>query len=343
MEQERNVHSPPEGHSAHKERGHPERPERVEMIRKSIEDLGLWNKYAHLEPVDIPLDVLNMVHQPAYLEKLRRASKHGNRLDMDTYTTPSSWKLAKNAAGGAIAVARSVWDRIAMRGFAITRPPGHHATPNRAMGFCLLNNVALAAEYLIQEKNAKRLAIIDLDQHHGNGTQDIFWMRSDVFYLSTHQYPHYPGTGRVDEVGAGDGEETTANFPMPPGSGDQAYRTITNVAILPLLDRYKPDMILISYGFDTHWRDPLGNLLLSAEVYGEIISKLTNWADQHASGRIALFLEGGYDLQAAVGCTQAVISALLGVGYEDTIGPAPNPEVDSWKEMCERVKQIWDL
>lgn len=333
----------PEGHSAHAERGHPERPERVEVIRNTFQNLGWWNRYPLIDPLDLPNEVFHEVHQPDYLEHLQTACSRGNRMDMDTYTTKASWHLANNAAGGAIAVARSVWERIAMRGFALTRPPGHHATPNRAMGFCLLNNVALAAEYLIHMKSAKRLAIIDLDQHHGNGTQEIFWMRPNVFYLSTHQYPHYPGTGHTEETGAKGGEGTTANFPMPPGSGDQAYQTIINKAILPLLSRFDPEMILVSYGFDTHWRDPLGNLLLSAKAYGELISQLTQWADENANGRIALFLEGGYDLQAAAACSHAVVAAMLGLDYKDSIGPPPSPEGNAWKEMFERVKKIWEL
>jgi acetoin utilization deacetylase AcuC-like enzyme len=333
----------PEGHSAHAERGHPERPERVEVIRNTFQDLSWWDRYPHIAPESLPNEVLQKVHQPAYLKNLREACSRGNRMDMDTYTTKASWQLALNAAGGAIAVVDSIWDGRAMRGFALTRPPGHHATPNRAMGFCLLNNVAIATEYLIQMKNAKRLAIIDLDQHHGNGTQDIFWMRPDVLYLSTHQYPHYPGTGHEEEIGAGEGEGTTVNFPMPPGSGDQAYLTIMNDAILPLLSNFDPEMILVSYGFDTHWRDPLGNLLLSAETYGELISQLTQWADENADGHIALLLEGGYDLKAATACTQSVIAALLGIDYKDPIGSSPSPEGDAWREMFARVKEIWDL
>jgi acetoin utilization deacetylase AcuC-like enzyme len=209
------------------------------------------------------------------------------------------------------------------------------------MGFCLLNNVALTAEYLIQEKGASRLAIVDLDLHHGNGTQDIFWRRSDVFFISIHQSPLYPGTGGLDEIGAGPGEGFTANFPLPPGSGDQAYQAFMETLILPLLDRYGPEMLLVSFGFDPHWRDPLGHLLLSAGVYGELIRSLTNWADDRCDGRIAVVLEGGYDLEAGAACGQACVAALSGLPWQDPLGLSPRMEAKSWQYVLQAAKGFW--
>jgi len=333
----------PEGHQAHSEYGHPERPERVEVIREMLTDTGIWGLYPELAPIPIPPEIFEKIHDPEYLKMLEKTSAMERRLDMDTYTTAASWELAKKTAGGAVAVAKSVWREEAKRGFALTRPPGHHATIRRGMGFCLLNNVAIAAEYLLQKENALRLAIIDLDLHHGNGTQDIFWKRDDVFYFSTHQYPHYPGSGLLSDVGAGPGEGKTANFPMPPMSGDQAYEAVMTEAILPLLDRYRPEMILVSYGFDTHWRDPLGNILLSAAGYQRIITQLVAWADMYSKGRIALFLEGGYDLNAATACAGAVVSALLGREWQDTIGLSPISEMNTWQEMLKKAKRMWGL
>ncbi len=333
----------PPGHEAHEERGHPERPERVEAMVQSLQQIGWWDSFPHLKPDEVPQDVLEAIHAPGYLHNLKAVCEQGRRIDMDTYTTRASWDLALNAVGGAIAVSRTVWQREARRGFALTRPPGHHATRDRGMGFCLLNNIALAAEYLLQKEGAKRVAIVDLDLHHGNGTQDIFWNRGDVLYISTHQYPHYPGTGGLDEVGAGSGDGATANFPMPPMSGDAAYSAVMDEAILPLLDRFAPEMILVSYGFDTHWRDPLGNILLSAEGYRYLISRLTEWADQNCDGRMALFLEGGYDLDAAAACTQGVVAALLGEDWEDPISPSPQPETNAWAEMLRMAKEVWQL
>jgi len=333
----------PEGHKAHAAYGHPERPERVEVIKKALVKAGIWDSFPRLVPQPVIQTVLEDVHDSGYLDYLKKACKSGSGLDVDTYTTKASWDLAKNAVGGAIAVARSVWQQESKRGFALTRPPGHHATRNRGMGFCLLNNVAIAAEHLLQEEGAIRLAIIDLDLHHGNGTQDVFWSREDVLYISIHQYPHYPGTGNLHEVGTGYGEGTTANFPMPPMSGDKAYETVMDELIIHLLNNYNPDMILVSYGFDTHWKDPLGQVLLSAGGYARLITRLTKWADEGCGGKIALFLEGGYNLDAAKACTLGVIAALLDQDWEDPIGPSPIPETNAWQGMLKQARLIWGL
>lgn len=333
----------PEGHGAHYENGHPERPERVEAIKNVLLDRGWWGEHTKVGPYPISEDVLYAIHDERYLNELERISIAGQHYDMDTYTTPASWDLAFKAAGGAVAIADKVWSREVKRGFALTRPPGHHATSRRAMGFCLLNNVALAAEYLVQEYHAKKIAIIDIDLHHGNGTQDIFFNRGDIFYISTHQYPHYPGTGALNEIGDGNGKGTNANLPMPPMSGDQAFRTAFEEIIFPLLDSYQPEMILVSYGFDSHWRDPLGYLLLTSGAYGQIISALRKWADKNCNGRIALFLEGGYDLEAAKSCSLAVVAALIEESIDEFDEHSPTPEGENWKNMLDQVKHIWHL
>jgi acetoin utilization deacetylase AcuC-like enzyme len=333
----------PTGHTKHFQNGHPERPERVESIRQSLETKGWWDKFPKIEPIPLPDEVLYEVHESQYLSKVHELSTRGNWFDMDTYSTQSSYDLAIKAAGGAAAVASQVWRRKSRKGFALTRPPGHHATSNRAMGFCLVNNIAVAAQYLLQLERASRLAVIDLDLHHGNGTEKIFYNRDDVFYMSTHQSPLYPGTGNLGDTGSGEGMRYNANFPLPPLSGDRAFTSVMNELIIPLLDSYKPEMILVSYGFDTHWRDPLGNLLLSAGVYRYLIQSLNDWSDQHCNGRIALFLEGGYDLEAARMCSQAVVAALLGEKWEDTLGTAPKTEDNKWLNMLHQAKQLWNL
>ncbi len=333
----------PHGHEAHYELGHPERPERVETIRQALEAAGWWDHYPQLAPIEISDNLLNRIHDPSYVKILPEISRKGQHLDMDTYTTPASWELALSTAGGAVSTASSVWQGQSRRGFALTRPPGHHATASLGMGFCLLNNVALAAEYLLLECGAQKLAIVDLDLHHGNGTQDIFWRRGDVFYISTHQSPLYPGSGSLTETGAGDGLGCTANFPLPPGSGDQAFMEIMSGIIIPLLDRYQPQIILVSYGFDPHWRDPLGLLQLTATGYGNLIASLASWADDHCSGKIALFLEGGYDLEAAAACSLCVTAALLGQQWQDSLGPSPQTEGYSWQSVYRRARQIWEI
>jgi len=333
----------PKGHQAHQSHGHPERPERVDRIRQALVQIESWDEYPHLEPATLPQDVLESVHDPAYLASLKEVCKYGGYLDADTYTTPSSWELALHAAGGAIAIARAVWRGDVKKGFALTRPPGHHATSSRGMGFCLINNVAVAAEYLISEEKVQRVAIVDLDLHHGNGTQEIFWERSDVLYISTHQSPLYPGSGDVEETGAGSGGGFTANFPLPPGSGDQAFNGIMGDFIIPLVHRFEPQVILVSFGFDTHWRDPLGSLLLSASGYGKLIADLIAFVDENAAGKLALFLEGGYDLEAGAACGQAVVSALLGQSWQDPLGLAQQPETPYWMTMARRAREIWKL
>jgi acetoin utilization deacetylase AcuC-like enzyme len=206
-----------------------------------------------------------------------------------------------------------------------------------------LNNVALAAQELLVHHGARRLAVIDLDLHHGNGTQDIFWERSDVFYVSTHQSPLYPGSGGLDESGAAAGKGFTANFPLPPGSGDEAFDHILRGLILPLLDGYKPEMLLVSFGFDPHWRDPLGHLQLSAGGYAAMIAALADWADIHCAGRISLFLEGGYDLEAAAACGAGAAAALIGEKWTDPLGPSPRPEGKSWQAVYRRGREIWGV
>lgn len=332
----------PEGHAAHYERGHPERPERIEVIRAALSEAGLWERYSKLPAIELPDDLVESVHSAAYLNLLEMACRRGGHLDPDTYTTPATWDLAHRAAGGAAAVASAVWQGKARRGFALTRPPGHHAMRGQGMGFCLLNNIAIAAEYLVRNHKVQRLAIVDLDLHHGNGTQDIFWTRSDVFYISTHQFPFYPGTGSLEDTGDGAGRGWTANFPLPPGSGDNAYLAIMDELILPLLDRKKPQIILVSYGFDPHWSDPLGQLLLTADGYGRLLQKLSAWADLNCGGRIAMILEGGYDLKAGQACSLAVVSAMLGKGWEDPY-PCPYTESKAWQATLRKGHALWDV
>jgi acetoin utilization deacetylase AcuC-like enzyme len=315
----------------------------VEAIRSALVAAEYWEPYPKVAPVAVEEEILTAIHSESYLHALPDLCKHSEMLDMDTYTTPSSWNLALQAAGGAVAVSTLIWRGEARRGFALTRPPGHHATFHRGMGFCLINNAAVAAQYLLTKENAQRIAIVDIDLHHGNGTQDIFWFRKDVFYISMHQSPLYPGTGDLNETGAGEGQGYTANLPLPPATGDAGFQVLTEEVILPLLDTYHPEMILVSYGFDAHWRDPLGYLRLSAMGYYQVIKKLTQWADAHCNGRILLVLEGGYDLDSAAACSVGVVSALLSEPFTDPLGPAPRPEGNSWRQVLERAKEIWEL
>jgi acetoin utilization deacetylase AcuC-like enzyme len=333
----------PQGHEAHYHPQHPERPERVEAIREAFIQAGYWGRFSGLEAVAVPEKVMHGVHLSYYLDQLKDACRKSLWLDADTFLVPASWELALQTAGGAVAVGRQVWERNSSTGFALCRPPGHHATPDKAMGFCLLNNVAVCAEDLIQNYGARRIAILDFDLHHGNGTQDIFWEREEVFYLSTHQWPLYPGTGRLTDRGAGNGLGKTANIPFPPGTGDEGFLTCLNEIFIPLLERYEPEMLLISVGFDSHWMDPLGYLQLSSSGYHQLIKQLNAWAKTHCQGRIALVLEGGYDLEAISECSLAVVTALLDEPFEDRLGPPRFQSDTRWKNILRQARELWQV
>jgi len=332
----------PRGHEAHFSSGHPERPERIDAVVKALKDRGWWNLFPKTEAISIPDSVLLNVHDPGYISALVQTVKKGEWLDVDTYTTPASWVLALQTAGGTAATAEAVWSTKNLRGFAITRPPGHHASRAAGSGFCLINNIAVAAEFLIREKKAERLAILDIDLHHGNGTQDIFYSRNDVLFISIHQYPLYPFSGRLDDLGQGSGLGYTLNFPMAPRSGDDAYLTVMNELILPVLESFSPEMILISYGFDAHWLDPLGGLNLTASGYFQIIRMVSAWSDIYCQGKVMLVLEGGYDLEAASACTQACVAGALGECWEDPLGPSPKSNSEHWKTNLVKAKDIWE-
>jgi acetoin utilization deacetylase AcuC-like enzyme len=327
----------PRGHELHVLPGHPETPERVEAIRAELDRTGLWTPFPQLEALEVPDKVLHRIHQSYLVEFLASSAGLGGRVDADTYLTGESWELAQQAAGGALSVAAAVWQRAAVRGFSLSRPPGHHATPGQAMGFCLLNNVALAAEYLLQNEGAKRVAIIDLDVHHGNGTQDIFYDRDEVLFISTHQWPLYPGTGRLSERGTAGAHGFTLNLPLPPLSGDLAYGTAMQEVILPALADFGPDMLLVSAGFDTHWRDPLANVLLSAGAYGGLVRDLAEFADSYCQGRIAMILEGGYDLEGGAASAAAAVAGLLGKEYDDYLGGSPWEESWDWQRVVDQA------
>lgn len=333
----------PEQHYLHQTRQHPERPERIETIHDVLVNKGWWDTYPRVESISIMPDVIHAIHDPNYLSILQQACKYSDWYDQDTFLVPESYDIALTTAGGTINVARKVWTREANSGFAICRPPGHHATRNRAMGFCLLNNVAIAAQDLITTFGAAKIAILDIDLHHGNGTQDIFWDRNDVFYISFHQSPLYPGSGGVNDIGEGSGKWATANLPFPPGTGDKGYLTSMNEFILPLLNNYKPEMLLLSLGLDAHWLDPLGYIQLTANGYLKFIQGIYDWANQNCLGRIALVLEGGYNLDAINACSTASICALINEPFTDSIGSPPYASSNHWKNILQEAKQLWQI
>lgn len=313
----------------HQLSGHPEHPQRFDHFGR-LQEYPFASKLLLEIPSDVDRDVILAVHPSQYLDSLEESSRRGEGfLDYgDTYVTSASYQSALQAVGGATAMVDAVINGKANSGFAIVRPPGHHATASRAMGFCLLNNVAIAARYA-QSKGLARVMIIDFDVHHGNGTQDIFETDPNVYYLSTHQGGIFPGTGHIHEVGRGDGEMTNLNIPLPPGAGDLAFNLITESIIIPAAMRFIPQILLISAGFDAHWCDPLASLQLTTSGYYEIGKVLIQLSREVCNGRIAFVLEGGYDPEALTDNIAAVFASMAGEPPPaDRLGPAPYPEPD---------------
>jgi acetoin utilization deacetylase AcuC-like enzyme len=240
------------------------------------------------------------VHSPGHLGRLERLRPETGiaRIDADTLMSSESYRVAKLAVEGTLTAADGILSGRFANAFCAVRPPGHHAESNRAMGFCLLNNIAVAARYLQRQHKLSRIMIIDWDVHHGNGTQHIFEEDPSVFYFSIHQFPLYPGTGRADEHGLGAGEGYTLNCPLPPGQGDDEYHTVFEKSLRPAVEAFRPDFILVSAGFDAHRDDPLANMRVTEDGFGQMTRMVNDWARVYCRGRVLSCLEGGYHLEA---------------------------------------------
>ena len=298
--------------------GHPERAGRVNAMLEAIEPWEGSSRVTRIEPVEVSEELLEMVHSPALLGQLRHTSlQRYSQVDLDTHTVAESWRVARLAAGGAALLASWGAQGKLRGGLLLARPPGHHAERNRAMGFCLLNNAAIAAEAALAEAAINRVAIVDFDVHHGNGTQHIFYQRSDVLYLSTHQFPHYPGTGAWNESGSGEGTGYTVNFPLPAGCGDDFYVPLFRDLAIPILQRFHPDLILVSAGFDAHQLDPLAQMKVTENGFGELVRQLNQAAASLCESRVVYLLEGGYHLEA--------LKNSIGRTLETCLEGSPNP------------------
>ncbi len=310
---------------------HPENAQRLIAIMNLLEKLPFYKNLNIVEPYKASEEEIAKVHNMQMIEM----AKHIGWLDMDTYTNQHSYEVAKLAVGGAIRACEEVMKKHE-NAFALVRPPGHHATTNKSMGFCLFNNIAIAANWLAEGGN--KILIFDHDVHHGNGTQDIFYRRNDVMYQSIHLFPHYPGTGRIEEVGAEEGEGYTVNAPLPHGCGEECVREILDEVMIPIAKQFSPDYILISAGFDSHHADYLGGLELSVNFYGEIIEKFRN-----VQKKIVCCLEGGYNLQSLARGVAVEISQLYGekIKFEDkAIGKKCDNVVN---ELKEKMMEYWDI
>lgn len=279
---------------AHDTGVHLERPERVTAVLEALEAQPWARMLQRAEPAPAKPEWLARVHEEDMLRSTRDLCRGGGgRLDPDTVVSKDSWEAALLAAGACIDAARGVARGDERAAYCLVRPPGHHATRDRAMGFCLVNNVAVAARRVLDLKSARRVAVFDHDVHHGNGTQDIFWESPEVLYASVHQSPLYPGTGRVAEVGAGEGAGYTLNLPVRPGTGEGAYAQLLDEVVLPVAESFDPDLWLVSAGYDSHAQDLLGSLELTSNFYATILAKLAE-----VEPRMVLALEGGYHLGA---------------------------------------------
>jgi acetoin utilization deacetylase AcuC-like enzyme len=295
--------------------GHPESPNRLRAIVQRLEESGIAARLVRIEPRKAEDEWITQVHTSNYLASLNRQAPASGRVSLDPDTAMSSGTLqaAYLAAGGALAAVDAIMAQQVDHAFCAVRPPGHHAEAGRAMGFCFLNNVAIAARYLQKEYGLTRVLIVDWDVHHGNGTQHSFEDDPSILFFSTHQYPHYPGTGRGTECGKGAGEGFTINVPMEAGEGDDDYRAVFQKVLVAAADDFKPEFVIISAGFDAHKDDPLASMGLTESGYAELTEIVAGIAKRHANGRILSSLEGGYNLTALAASVEAHIKTLLAV------------------------------
>ncbi len=298
----------------HDSADHPENAKRLQVMMREIQNASFYDKLDFFEPDLISEEALYSVHSDDMIQQVKDISSTGDSwIDMDTYVCKSDYETARKAAAGLLQISRNVLDGKADNGFALVRPPGHHATYERSMGFCLFNNAAHTANEL--SKKGKQVLVFDCDVHHGNGTQYLFYDRCDIMYQSFHLYPHYPGTGPVEDIGEGDGEGYTINAPLSHGNGNEAVSQLLDEIFLPIARQFKPDLVIVSSGYDSHHLDPLGGLKLTSNFFGEIIAKL-----QNIQPKIVCTLEGGYNLDWIGKCLVSQLGQLIShpIVFDDT-------------------------
>lgn len=283
----------------HTLQGHPEHAGRLTAVTQLLRTAGVADEFLPIPERQATRAELETVHTVQHLDFLEWTSGQKNPMliGMDSYVLPVSYELARLAVGGLLGTVEAVCTGRAQNGLAAIRPPGHHATPSEAMGFCLVNNIAAAARYAQGRFGYARVAIVDFDVHHGNGTQDIFYDDPSVLFISSHQSPLYPGTGHLKEIGSSKAQGTTLNIPVPSGTGDEAFALLYKQVVAPALHRFRPQLLLISAGFDAHWRDPLATLEVSLAGFHALVRLLIEAAQTVCDGRIVFVMEGGYDLE----------------------------------------------
>jgi acetoin utilization deacetylase AcuC-like enzyme len=325
--------------------GHPERPERAEVMQQVV---AAWRTRggAVLEPSPASEAQLARVHDPEYISLLRETAGRAVALDPDTFTSPDSYEVALLAAGAACDAVDAVMDGgRGTRACAVVRPPGHHAERGRAMGFCLFNNIAVAAAHA-RARGVARVAIVDYDVHHGNGTQWSFYADPSVLFISSHQFPYYPGTGAANETGTAAGEGFTVNLPLDAGATDADYELAYDRLALPVLRQFAPELVLISAGFDAHHRDPLAGMRLTTAQFGRLTARIAGVADETCGGRLVALTEGGYDLQALSESLDIALRVLDGEASMDHFDPpgGATPRGDACvAEAGPQVGAFWQL
>ncbi len=301
---------------------HPERPERITAIERELEARD-WLGYEREQAPRADRELVETVHPAGHVDRIARISESGGgMLDMDTVASAGSFDAALHSAGGAVRAVEALMSREADVAFCGLRPPGHHAEPARAMGFCLFNNVAIGARRALSAHGAARVLVLDWDVHHGNGTNDIFYDTDEVLYVSLHQSPLYPGTGAITENGTGAGEGYTVNLPVPPGSGHDEWLALLQHVVVPIGREYRPDLVLVSAGFDAHRDDPLANCLLTEESYAALAAGVRTLAAE-VSAPLGFLLEGGYDLRALAASVAATMAAARDGAAPAEVEPGP--------------------
>jgi len=294
--------------------GHPESPRRLEAILKGLKDSALLKKCLRPEPVEAPLEAIERLHTREYIQHIEALSRQGGHFyeGPDTSGSSATFRSALMAAGAVVKATDCVMNGEAANAFCAVRPPGHHAERAEAMGFCFFNNVAIGARHLQDRHGIGRVAIIDWDVHHGNGTQHAFYDDPSVFYFSIHQWPHYPGTGRRDETGSKDGMGSTMNSPIGSGATDTDFLTAFKEMLRPAMNRFKPEFILVSAGFDAHVDDPLSGTMVTTKGFTAMTQEVMALAEEHCKGRLVSVLEGGYNLDSLASCVVAHVRELMG-------------------------------
>jgi acetoin utilization deacetylase AcuC-like enzyme len=304
---------------------HPESPQRLRAVQRAFDTLPAIDRWARIEPRPAHPSELGLIHLPWHLEQVEKASKHAPAyLDPDTPVSEQSYRVALLSVGGVLQCVDEICSSRLQRAFAFVRPPGHHAGPAKSMGFCLFNNVAVAAAYARRNHGIERVAIVDIDLHHGNGTQECFYGDPQVLFVSSHQFPFYPGTGAFREIGTGAGRGFTLNLPLPAGTGDSTVVPLYSRIVSAVLADYAPQLIVVSAGFDAYADDPLGDLQVTAGGYGSVAAALLRASDSCCQGRILFVLEGGYSQEGLQSCTREVMAEMEAEEPQD-----PRPAEDA--------------